>query len=86
MDLTQTLIAISLLAISIAVVVCTVYLVSLIKELKNAVVKATSILDDTHQITNSIARPVSSFSDFLMGFKNGFHLFNSFFNKDDKKP
>lgn len=85
MDLTQIFIVISLLAISIAIVVTTIYLVSLIKELRTAVVKATSILDDAHSITNSVARPVSSFSDFLMGFKNGFHLFNSFFNKDDKK-
>ena len=85
MDITQILIALSLLTMSIAFVVCTYYLVSLIKELKSAVTKASGILDDTHQITGSIARPVSTFSDFLMGFKNGFQLFNSFFNKEDKK-
>lgn len=83
MDLTQILIAVSLIAIAAAIVTCTIYLISLIKELKNAVTSATAILDDAHQITSSVAKPVSSFSDFLMGFKNGFHLFNSFFKKED---
>jgi len=81
MDLTQILIAVSLLAIATAIIICTIYLISLIKELKKTVTSATAILDDAHKITTSVARPVSSFSDFLMGFKNGFQLFNSFFDK-----
>ena len=84
MDLTQIFIIISLVIVSVSIAVCTIYIIGLIKELKNAVVKATSILDDTHQITGSIAKPVSSFSEFLMGFKNGFKLFNTFFDKDKK--
>lgn len=82
MDITQIFIVISLLSISIAIIVCTYYLVTLIKELRQTVSKITVILDDTQKITSSISRPVSSFSDFLMGFKNGFTLFNSFFKKD----
>jgi hypothetical protein len=85
MDLTQIFIAISLLVISISIAICTYFVVSLINELKKAVAETTKIIDDAHSITGSIARPVSSFSDFLMGFKNGFQLFNSFFNKDEKK-
>ncbi len=84
MDLTQFFIVLSLLVVSTSIGVCTYYLVSLIKELRTAVVKSTAILDDTQKITGSIARPVSSFSEFLMGFKNGFQLFNSFFEKDKK--
>ena len=85
MDLTQIFISISLTIIALAIAACTYYLIGLIKELRNAVFKATSILDDTHKITGSIARPVTTFSDFLMGFKNGFQLFNSFFEKDKKE-
>lgn len=84
MDLTQLFIVISLSAISIAVCIGTYYLISLIKELKKAVVEVTGILDDTHKITGSISRPVSSFSEFIMGFQNGFHLFNNFFDKKEK--
>jgi uncharacterized protein YoxC len=84
MDITQIFIVISLTVISVSIIVSTIYLVSLIKEIQKATSKVTEILDDTHEITSSVARPVSSFSDFLMGFKNGFQLFNSFFKKEDK--
>lgn len=85
MDITQLLIAISLLVVAIAISVCTVYLISLIKELKKAVISANLVIEDTHKITNSVSRPVSTFADFLMGFQNGFRLFNSIFPKDNKK-
>lgn len=85
MDLTQVLIAFCLFAITTVIVVCTIYVISLIKELKNTVVKTGLILDDAQKITGSIAKPVSTFSEFLMGFKNGFHLFNSFFDKKKKE-
>jgi hypothetical protein len=85
METTQLFIIISLSVISLAIGFSTYYFITLIKELQKATAKITDILDDTHLITKSVARPVSSFSEFLMGFKNGFHLFNSFFNKDDKK-
>jgi hypothetical protein len=84
MDLIQILIVISLLVVSVSVAVCTYYIITLIIELKKTIIKTTSILDDTHLITSSVAKPVSSFSDFLMGFKNGFKLFNTFFDKDRK--
>jgi soluble cytochrome b562 len=85
MDLTQVLIAFCLFAVTTVIVVCTVYLISLIKELKNTVAKTGAILADAQKITSSVAKPVSSFSDFLMGFKNGFQLFNSFFDKKKKE-
>lgn len=84
MDLIQILIVISLLVVSVSVAVCTYYLITLIIELKKTIIKTTSILEDTHLITSSVAKPVSSFSEFLMGFKNGFKLFNTFFDKDRK--
>jgi len=85
MDLTQIIISLCLITVTVVIVVCTIYLISLIKELRTTVVKTTAILDDAQKITGSVARPVSSFSDFLMGFRNGFQLFNSFFDKDKKE-
>jgi hypothetical protein len=85
MDLTQVLIAFCLFAVTTVIVICTIYVISLIKELKSTVLKTGLILDDAHNITSSVAKPVSSLSDFLMGFKNGFHLFNSFFDKKKKE-
>lgn len=78
MDLTQIVIIISLLSISTVVVAVGIYLIKLIKDLRITV-------NETNQIISSVSRPVSSFSEFLMGFKNGFSIFNSFFKKDKKE-
>lgn len=84
MDLIQVFIVISLLVVSVSVAFCTFYLITLIKDLSLAVRQASSILEDAQSITSSVAKPISSFSEFLMGFKNGFKLFNTFFDKDRK--
>ncbi|MBU1118189.1 hypothetical protein KKD37_04485 [Patescibacteria group bacterium] len=78
MDITQIVVVISLLAISTVIVVVGVYLTKLIKDLRVTI-------NETNQIISSVSRPVSSFSEFLMGFKNGFTIFNSFFKKDKKE-
>lgn len=78
MDLTQIVVIISLLAISSVVVATGIYLIKLLKELRVTVSTA-------NQVVTSISGPVSSISEFLMGFKNGFNLFNSFFKKDKKE-
>jgi len=76
MDIVQIVVIISLLAVSTIIVVSGIYLIGLIKEIKIITAKANSVVD-------SIARPVSSISDFIVGFKNGLKVFNSFFK--DKK-
>lgn len=78
MDINQIVIIISLLSISTVVVVVGVYLIKLIKDLRVTV-------NETNLIISSVSKPVNSFSEFLMGFKNGFTLFNSFFKKDKKE-
>jgi uncharacterized protein YoxC len=78
MDITQIIIAISLSIITIAIVVCFVYLIKFIQDLRKLLNQVSPIIDDANLISSSIARPVSSASDFLMGFKNGFKIFNSF--------
>jgi hypothetical protein len=84
MDITQIVIIISLIAVASVIVACGVWLVMLLKELKITITKTNSILDDTKLITSSVATPVSSISDFVMGFKNGISVFNSLFKKDGK--
>lgn len=84
MDITQIVISISLLAISIVFVVSGIYFINLLKDIRVTVNKTNIILDDTHSITNSISKPLSSVSEFVMGFKNGLTMFNNFFKKEDK--
>ena len=85
MDITQIVIIISLIAITTIVVVSGIWLVKLFKELNTTLKKTNDILDDTHLITSSVAKPVSSISEFVMGFKNGFSFFNNLFDKKNKK-
>lgn len=84
MDITQIVIIVSLLAISTVIVVLGIYLVRLIKDITVTVQKTNQILDDTQSITSSIKRPLNSVSEFVMGFKNGINVFNSFFKKEEK--
>jgi hypothetical protein len=76
MDIVQIVVIISLLSVSTIIVISGIYLIGLIKEIKIITTKANSVVD-------SIARPVSSISDFIIGFKNGLKVFNTFFK--DKK-
>ncbi|MFA6184864.1 MAG: hypothetical protein WCT51_03410 [Candidatus Shapirobacteria bacterium] len=86
MDITQIVIIISLLAITIIIVICGIYFIKLLKDLNITLKKTNLILDDAHLITDSVAQPVSSLSDFLMGLKNGVSFFSNLTrdkNKDD---
>jgi len=85
MDITQTIIIISLIAITTVIVASGIWLIKVFKELRITVNKTNSILDDAHLITSSVAKPVSSISEFIMGFKNGFSFFNKLFDKKDNK-
>lgn len=78
MDITQIVVIISLLSISVVIVAVGIYLIKLIKDLRITV-------GQTNQIITSVTGPVSSISEFLMGFKNGISIFNSFFSKDKKE-
>jgi len=84
MDIIQIVIILSLLAISLVFVVSGIYFINLLKEIRVTVTKTNLILDDTHSITQSISQPLSSVSEFVMGFKNGINMFNNFFKKDEK--
>jgi hypothetical protein len=86
MDITQIVIIASLILITGVIVVSGIWLILIFKELRITITKTNQILDDTQNITSSIARPVSSFSEFIMGFRNGFSLFNKLFKKDKEKP
>jgi len=84
MDITQIVIIISLLTITTIIVISGIYFIKLLKEFAVTLKKTNIILDDTHLITDSVAKPISSFSEVLMGLKNGFSFFSNL-AKDKKK-
>jgi len=77
MDIIQIVIIVSLLAITTIIVICGIYFIRLLKDLNVTLKKTNLILDDAHLITDSVAKPVSSLSDFLMGLKNGVSFFSN---------
>lgn len=81
MDLTQIVIIASLICITVIIVVVGIFLILILKELRNSLNKADQILDDAKTITSSVAEPLSSISEFVQGFRNGVSFFNSLFNK-----
>jgi hypothetical protein len=84
MDITQIVIIVSLILITGIVTASGIWLILIFKELRVTVRKTNRILDDAESITNSVAKPISSISEFVMGFKNGFSFFNNLFDKNKK--
>ena len=77
MDITQIVIIISLIAITAIIVISGIFLIRLLKDLSTTLKKTNLILDDAHLITDSVAKPISSFSEVLMGLKNGLSFFSN---------
>ncbi|MDD4026744.1 MAG: hypothetical protein PHO75_00980 [Candidatus Shapirobacteria bacterium] len=84
MDITQIVIIVSLVAITAIITIGGIYFVRLLKDLSITLKKTNLILDDAHLITDSVAKPISSFFEVLMGLKNGFSFFSNL-NKNKKK-
>ena len=83
MELTQIIISVSLSAITVIIVISGIYFIGLLKELKNTIATTNLILEDAKLITTSVSRPISSISEFIMGFKNSFSFMNKIFNKSE---
>ena len=79
MDSFQLIITLAIVVIAFTFVFIGIWMVLVLAAVRTGLKKINQILDTTSEITASIATPVSSFSEFLMGFKNGFAVFNKFF-------
>lgn len=84
MNPTQIVIIISISAITICLIVLTIWVVSLLSNLKNTIIKTNLILDNAKLITDDISAPVTQVKDFFVGIREGITLIQSFFNKNDK--
>jgi hypothetical protein len=85
MDPTQVIITVSVFLITITIIFCAIFFIKLLQDLRQLLAKFQPIISDAGLISSSIAKPVSSISEFIMGFKNGFSIFNNLFPKDKNK-
>jgi Na+-transporting NADH:ubiquinone oxidoreductase subunit NqrC len=86
MEITQIVIVTSIAAITSIIVASGFYLIKILKELKDTVSKTNQILDDAKIVSQSVAEPVNSLSEFIMSFKNVFEVANKYFNRGKQKP
>lgn len=69
-DITQFVLIFVVVSLTIVLLIIGFHTINILKELKNTIIKVNKILDDTGQISESVAKPMSSFSGFLLGLKS----------------
>mgnify|MGYP007068943541 CR=1 FL=1 len=84
MNPTQIVTIISISAITLCLIALTAWIISLLSNLKNTIIKTNLILDNAKLITDDIGAPISQIKDFFIGVKEGITLIQSFFHKNDK--
>jgi len=84
-DPVQLVIILSLISVTVVIIISSVYLIKLLNQVKKMLVDVEPILSDAKLISSSVAKPVSSISEFVMGFKDGLKIFNSIFPKKEKE-
>jgi hypothetical protein len=57
----------------------------ILQDFKKSVNKLNAILEDTHTLTNSVARPISGFTNFVEGAKNIRHLLDTLTGHKEKE-
>lgn len=80
MEINQIVILIVIVVLSSVLTAIGIELFFILKELRESVKKANKIIDDAGIVTESVAKPIASFSGFLTGLKSGVN-FVELFNK-----
>ena len=70
-DPAQILLFIIILILTTLLIVLGIQVFFILRDLRKTIAKANKVLDDTGQITESVAGPVTSVSNAIMGIKTG---------------
>lgn len=70
-DAAQTVLLLVVVVLTVLLVILGVQVFYILRELRQTVVKANRVLDDTAQITESVSAPISSLSSIIAGVKTG---------------
>lgn len=77
MDIMQTVLTICAVTVTVMIVMLVARALETLKQLEVSLTKFDKISDDIDSISSSLRQPVASFSEFMMGFKNGAMLLNN---------
>ena len=81
----QILLLLVVLTLTTVLVVSGIQVIKLLAELRETLKKTNKIIDDANQITSSVAKPIASASNFIMGIKSGVDLIGLISKLKDKK-
>lgn len=70
-DPAQTALFLVVIVLTILLLVLGIQVFFILRELRKTIDKANKVLDDTGVITESVSKPISSFSSLAMGLKTG---------------
>lgn len=73
-DPAQTALFLVIIVLTILLLVLGIQVFFILRELRKTIDKANKVLDDTGVITESVSKPISSFSSLAMGLKTGAKL------------
>ena len=73
-DPAQTALFLVIIVLTILLLILGIQVFFILKELRKTIDKANKVLDDTGVITESVSKPISSFSSLAMGLKTGAKL------------
>lgn len=61
--------------LSSVLAICGIQVYLILKEFRESIKKLNKMLDDMGMISSSVAKPISGFSEFIMGLKTGLEAF-----------
>ncbi len=86
MDLAQVtpyLLVFTVTSLTVVLVISGIWIIKILKEFLQTVKQINQILDDAKVVSESVAEPVATLSDFLMGLKSGLDMFTKFSKKSE---
>ena len=83
--LNQILLVTVVTVLTVLLAISGIHVINILRELRESVKKVNKILDDSQLITSSVAKPISSISGFITGFKGGMDFINLFLGKKNKE-
>ncbi|PIS14605.1 hypothetical protein COT64_01795 [Candidatus Shapirobacteria bacterium CG09_land_8_20_14_0_10_39_12] len=77
----QILLVLVTVTLSTVLTIAGIQVIKILREFRESAKTINKILEDSHTITSSVAKPISGISSFLMGLKNGMEVVSMFLNK-----
>lgn len=82
--LNQALLILVVTILTTLLAISGIQVIHILRELRTTVKTLNKVLDDSHTITSSIAKPVAGFSGFLTGLKSGSKVLGMLLNQKEK--